>query len=83
MDDPAALPVFELHRAEAVTDPTIDVGERTGRVPASFTPASRSQALRFTSLAVTSLREDFHLQVDAHAGRTNKTAGREPGRLLK
>ena len=28
-------------------------------------------ALRFTSLAVTSSREDFHLQVDAHAGRTN------------
>jgi hypothetical protein len=47
--------------------------------PASFTPASRSHALRFTSLAVTSLREDFHLQVDAHAGRTNKKARREGG----
>src|SRR6266852_4784535 len=37
---------------------------------ASFTPASRSDALRFTSLAVTSSREDFHLLVNAHAGRT-------------
>jgi hypothetical protein len=40
---------------------------------ASFTPASRSDALRFTSLAVTSLREDFHLQVYTHAGRTRGT----------
>src|ERR1700687_3903632 len=37
---------------------------------ASFTPASRSDALRFTSLAVTSSREDFHLLVNAHAVRT-------------
>ena len=42
-------------------------------LPASFTPASRSDALRFAWLAVTSLREDFHLQVDAHAGRTKKS----------
>jgi hypothetical protein len=28
--------------------------------------------LRFTSLAVTSLRRDFHPQERAHAGRTNK-----------
>jgi hypothetical protein len=42
---------------------------------ASFTPASRFDALRFTSLAVTSSREDFHLQVNAHAGRTQKTPG--------
>jgi hypothetical protein len=41
--------------------------------PASFTPASRSDALRFTSFAVTSSREDFHLQVNAHAGRTQKS----------
>ena len=41
-------------------------------LPASFTPASRSDALRFASLAVTSSREDFHLQVDAHAGRTKR-----------
>jgi hypothetical protein len=38
--------------------------------PASFMPASRSDTLRFPSLAVTSSREDFHLQVNAHAGRT-------------
>jgi len=44
--------------------------------PASFTPASRSDALRFTSFAVTSSREDFHLQVNAHAGRTQKSPGR-------
>jgi hypothetical protein len=37
---------------------------------ASFTPSSRLDALRFPSLAVTSSREDFHLQVNAHAGRT-------------
>ena len=40
--------------------------------PASFTPSSRSDALRFPALAVTSSREDFHLQISAHAGRTNK-----------
>src|SRR5215208_5823730 len=42
--------------------------------PASFTLASRSNALRFASLAVTSSREDLHLQVDAHAGRTGRIA---------
>src|SRR5262245_19579416 len=45
---------------------------------ASFTPASRSDALRFTSLAVTSSREDFHLQVNAHAGRTQVNGCGEP-----
>ena len=48
-------------------------------LPASFTPASRCDALRFASLAVTSLREDFHLQVDAHAGRTKRTGRGCPG----
>ena len=33
----------------------------------------RSDALRFTSLAVTSLREDFYLQVNAHAGHTRNS----------
>jgi len=52
-------------------------------LPASFTPASRSSALQFASLAVTSLRKDFHLQVDAHAGRTNKKPARlAPGGLI-
>jgi hypothetical protein len=31
--------------------------------------------LRFTSLAVVSLREDLHLRERAHAGRTIKNAG--------
>src|SRR5450759_1809901 len=35
-----------------------------------ITPASRNDALRFASLAMTSSREDSHLQVDAHAGHT-------------
>src|SRR6201989_1504160 len=43
---------------------------------ASFTPSSRSDALRFASLAVTSSQEEFHLQVDAHAGRTNGNAAK-------
>jgi hypothetical protein len=51
----------------------VPVRRPAASLPASFTPASRSNALRFASLAVTSSREDFHLQVDAHAGRTNKT----------
>src|SRR5215212_9763220 len=42
--------------------------------PASFTLASRSNALRFASLAVTSSREDLHIKVDAHAGRTGRIA---------
>jgi hypothetical protein len=40
-------------------------------LPASFTPTLLNNALRFASL-VTSSREDFHLQVDAHAGRTKR-----------
>jgi hypothetical protein len=47
----------------------VPVRRPVASLPASFTPASRSDALRFTSLAVTSSREDFHLQVNAHAGR--------------
>src|SRR5215212_11433277 len=42
--------------------------------PASFTLASRSNALRFASLAVSSSREDLHIKVDAHAGRTGRIA---------
>jgi len=34
--------------------------------------SSLNDALRFTSLAVTSSREDFRLQVDARAGRTKQ-----------
>ena len=39
-------------------------------LPASFTPSSRIDALRFASVAVTNSRRDFHPQVSAHAGRT-------------
>ena len=51
----------------------VPVRRPAASLPASFTPSSRSDALRFTSLAVTSSQEDFHLQVSAHAGRTNAT----------
>src|ERR1700694_470968 len=51
---------------------------------ASFTPTSRSDALRFTSLAVTSSREDFHLLVNAHAGHTaNGARGCAPDDKLR
>src|SRR5262245_46870129 len=40
----------------------------------SFTPSSRTGALRFASLAVTSSRQDVHLQLDAHARRTMRNA---------
>jgi hypothetical protein len=69
------------HESFAVTCPLallgsafypVPVRRPAASLPASFTPASRSDALRFTSLAVTSSREDFHLQVNAHAGRTRK-----------
>src|SRR5450759_1678658 len=48
----------------------VPVRRPAASLPASFTPASRNDALRFASLAMTSSREDSHLQVDAHAGRT-------------
>src|SRR6202035_2914001 len=48
----------------------VPVRRPAASLPASFTPASRSDALRFASLAVTSSREDFHLLVNAHAGHT-------------
>ena len=35
--------------------------------------------LRFASLTVTSSREDFHLLVNAHAGRTYWVARSRPG----
>src|SRR3984893_3937039 len=57
----------------------VPVRRPAASLPASFTPASRSDALRFASLAVTSSREDFHLQVNAHAGRTKRMAPESPG----
>ena len=40
--------------------------------PASFTPASRSDALRFSSVAVVNSWADFHRRVDVHAGHTER-----------
>ena len=54
----------------------VPVRRPAGSLHASFTPSSQSDALHFTSLAVTSSREDFHLQVNAHAGRTKKSGRR-------
>jgi hypothetical protein len=46
-------------------------------IHASFPRFVAASQLRFTSLAVVSLREDFHLQEYAHAGRTKKTPALE------
>src|ERR1700724_799223 len=54
----------------------VPVRRPAASLPASFTPASRSDALRFASLAVTSSREDFHLLVNAHAGHTANGSAR-------
>jgi len=43
----------------------------------SFPQSVALPQLRFTSFAVVSLREDFHLQDCAHAGRTNKKGSRD------
>src|ERR1700724_3825065 len=60
----------------------VPVRRPAASLPASFTPASRSDALRFTSLAVTSSREDFHLQVKCPC-RAHTKKGRPDGRPLK
>src|ERR1700724_2519032 len=62
----------------------VPVRRPAASLPASFTPASRSDALRFASLAVTSSREDFHLLVNAHAGHTaNGSRERAPDDRLR
>ena len=43
--------------------------------PASFSVDLAVAALRFPWVPVTKFPEDFHLQVSAHAGRTNTTGG--------
>jgi len=43
-------------------------GHRTTSMPTRH----GGSALKNTTLTVTSSRQDFHLQVDAHAGRTKK-----------
>jgi len=49
----------------------VPVRRPAASLSASFTPALRSDALRFTLLTVTCSQEDFHLQINAHAGRTD------------
>ena len=49
---------------------------------ASFPRFVAASQLRFTSLAVVSSREDFHLQECAHAGRTKKPTGVIRGSFL-
>jgi hypothetical protein len=47
----------------------------------SFPQSVALPQLRFTSFAVVSLREDFHLQDCAHAGRTNANGPNDWGRF--
>jgi hypothetical protein len=65
IDDPAALPVFELHRPEAVADPTIDVGEHSGRVrePEVSFPARQVRSERFAHLREASSGEGVRKNV--------------------
>jgi len=73
---------FAVFGPLALLDPDfypVPVRRPAASLPASFTPVSRSDALRFASLAVTSSREDFHLQVGAHAGRTKKSPASAAG----
>ena len=43
-------------------------------LPAAFSAPLTVGALRFTWVVATNFPEDFHLQVDVHAGHTSKTA---------
>ena len=73
---------FAVFGPLALLDPAfypVPVRRPAASLPASLTPVSRSDALRFASLAVTSSREDFHLQVGAHAGRTKAKRPRQGG----
>ncbi len=72
------------HRGFAVICPLTPLASASYPVPvrrpAVLLPASSPRSvtlpqLRFASLAMACLREDFHLQAEAHAGRTNGTAG--------
>ena len=50
----------------------IPVRRLTGSFHASFSARLTTNALRFPSVPATKFREDFHLQVIAHAGPTTK-----------
>ena len=57
----------------------IPVRRLTGSFHASFSARLTTNALRFPSVPATRFREDFHLQVIAHAGPTTKN--RKPAYL--
>ena len=53
----------------------VPVRRLTGSFHASFSVRLTTNALRFPSVPATRFREDFHLQVIAHAGPTTKEKG--------
>ena len=53
----------------------VPVRRLTGSFHASFSVRLTTNALRFPSVPATRFREDFHLQVIAHAGPTTKKKG--------
>ena len=55
------------------------IHRRAASIHASFPHSVARMQLRFTSLAVTSLRRDSHPQEYAHAGRTNRVPGEGRG----
>ncbi len=76
---PPALRDFDLlHRASY----PILVHRLTGSFRVSSPRSVALTQLHFLSLAVVSLREDFHLQDRAHAGRTHPPCPKEYGFLL-
>ena len=60
----------------------VPVRRLTGSFHASFSVRLTTNALRFPSVPATRFREDFHLQVIAHAGPTTKRRARPFGRTL-
>jgi YD repeat-containing protein len=70
------------HTAAGLAFYPVLVHRLEGSLHASSPRSVALPQLRFTSLAVVSLREDFHLQECAHAGRTRKgPAKRRPSSL--
>ena len=51
-------------------------------LPAAFSDSLTIAALRFTPVAAICFREDFHLQVDGHAGHTQRKNGSQSGAIL-
>ena len=76
------------HKSFAVVCPLALIGTASNPVSvrrpaisprASFPRSVTLPQLRFTSIAMVSFREDFHLQGVRHAGRTNEEAGISSG----